>query len=100
MRAAGVGDNVGMGSSREVELRLVHRGRSVPLGLLKSGVGLVLFGGAVAGTFPLAGIDLWPLALYVLPGIWLVDWGSLMLLDGATDLISRRAWRRIPAGGR
>lgn len=84
--------------SHEIELFLVHRGRPVPLGLFKFGVGLVLWGGAIAAIFPIAWVDLWLLALYALPGIWLVDWGSRMSLDGVTDLISRWGWRRMRAG--
>ncbi|MFG1928582.1 hypothetical protein [Cryptosporangium sp. NPDC048952] len=36
--------------------------------------------------------------LWVLPAVWLVDWGAPMLADGATDLVARRGWRAIRSG--
>jgi len=90
-----------MRSQVSAKIRMVHRGRSVPRGLLKLGSGAALTTLAVLTPFQLhaAAPDAWFLLIvYFGPGIWLVDWGGRMLGDGATDLISRWSWRSMRSG--
>jgi hypothetical protein len=79
----------------DAQLCLVHRGRPVPRALAKTAYGLTLF--AVAVLTPLL---LWLatpiLVIAALPLlVWLVDWAAVLVTDGATDLISRVAWRTL-----
>ena len=73
-------------------LELVHVGRPVGLGILKTAVGLGLFGFTVLGMFLItANSGFGAFMGMLIPALWLIDWGSLMAGDGLSDLIAR--WR-------
>jgi len=73
-------------------LELVHVGRPVGLGIVKSAAGLGLFGCTVLGMFLITVSSGFGVFMGLLvPALWLVDWGSLMAADGITDLFAR--WR-------
>jgi hypothetical protein len=73
-------------------LELGHVGRPVGLGIVKTALGLGLSGLAVLGAYLLAVRSGLGVAIAgLIPAFWLVDWGSLMLVDGVSDLIAR--WR-------
>jgi hypothetical protein len=73
-------------------LELIHVGRPVGLGIVKTALGLGLFGLTVLGMYLLAARSGLGVAIVgLIPAFWLVDWGSLMLVDGVSDLIAR--WR-------
>jgi hypothetical protein len=79
----------------DAELRLVHRGRPVPRALAKTAYGLILLATAV-----LTPLLLWrPVPVLVIVAlpllVWLVDWAAVLITDGATDILSRVAWRHL-----
>ncbi|MFG1928674.1 hypothetical protein [Cryptosporangium sp. NPDC048952] len=89
-----------MTDRRDATILLVHRGRPIPLGCVKVMLGVLLFAAAIAGVFFIraSGGGVLFYLLWVLPGVFLVDWGSPMLADGVTDLVTRRSWRTIESG--
>jgi hypothetical protein len=70
-------------------LELVHVGRSIGLGTVKTALGAGLCAVDVTGMSLLARVGLGAVIAALVPALWLVDWGSLMVLDGVTDVIAR-----------
>lgn len=72
-------------------LKLVHVGRPIALGLVKTLLGLGFTGLAGLGLFVLGKSDagLGAVMAGLIPAFWMTDWGALMFVDGITDVLVR-----------
>ena len=78
-------------TQRSGVLELVHVGRSIPLGSLKSALGFALFAFAVGGELLIGFSNFAAAMVGLVPALWLVDWGTMMLVDGVSDVYVRLA---------
>lgn len=81
-------------------LKLVHVGRPIGMGLVKTLLGLSLIGLSGLGLFLLAksAAGLAAAMAGLVPALWMTDWGSLMFVDGITDVLVRLRTRHIRPG--
>lgn len=78
---------------------LVHVGHPLGMGLVKTQLGLGVIGLSGLGLFVLAEspAGLAAAAAALVPALWMTDWGSLMFVDGFSDVVVRlRAGRLSP----
>jgi hypothetical protein len=76
---------------RSAVLELVHVGRSIPLGALKSVIGFAVFAFALGGELVIGFSNFAAAMAGLVPALWLADWGTMMLVDGVSDVYVRLA---------